>query len=174
MKSKSFIERFIRNPVIQTFVILISGGWIILEITEYFIGNFGLNENARKVLLITLLSILPVALFLTWFINRKGSTPVEEGNLKKAEKSQNPAKRRTLFTNPWFTIPALILFILTGYAVVRSIHHKVKVRWAKTEILPEVENQYSWINSYDAYNTLQKAAKYISDDPEFMKLHKLV
>jgi dienelactone hydrolase len=174
MKSKSFIERFIRNPVIQTFVILISGGWIILEITEYFIGNFGLNENARKVLLITLLSILPVALFLTWFINRKGSTPVEEGNLKKAEKSQIPEKRRTLFTNPWFAIPVLILFILAGYAVVRSIHYKAKVKWAKTEILVEVENQYSFLSSFDAYNTLQKAAKYISDDPEFKKLHNLV
>jgi dienelactone hydrolase len=174
MKSETFIKRIIHNPIIQAFVIFVSGGWIILEITEYFIENFGLNENARNILLIILLSVLPVALFLTWFINRKGPAPDKEGNLKQTVKSQIPGNRRTLFKNPWFTIPVIILFILAGYAVIRSINHKVKVKWAKTEILPEVENLYNLFNSYNAYATLQKAAKYISDDPEFKKLHKLV
>ncbi len=63
MSPNNFVERIIHNPIIQTLVIFISGGWIILEITEYFIENFGLNEIARNILLIILLSILPIALF---------------------------------------------------------------------------------------------------------------
>jgi len=174
MSSKSFIEKIIRNPVIQTLVVFISGGWIILEIAEYFIGNFGLNENARNILLIILLSVLPVALFLTWFINRKGTAHAVEENLEQTEKSQIPVKRRRLITNPWFTIPILILLILAGYALIRSIHHKAKVKWAKTVVLPEVESNYSFINPNDSYVRLQEAAKYISDDPEFKRLYKLV
>ena len=71
MKSSTFIEKIIRNPVIQTLVIYISGGWIILEITEYFIENFGLNESARNILLIILLIGLPVAVLLAWSLQRK-------------------------------------------------------------------------------------------------------
>ena len=50
MKEKTLLERIISNPIIQTFVIYVSGGWIILEITEYFIENFGLQESIRNVL----------------------------------------------------------------------------------------------------------------------------
>jgi len=164
MRSNSFIDKIIHNPIIQTLVIFISGGWIILEITEYFIGNFGLNENARNILVIILLFVLPVALFLTWYINRKGTAPVEEDNLKQTVKSQTPAKRRTLFTNPWFTIPGIILFILMGLAVTRTIHHKIKVKQARTEWLPEAGK----------LALLKKAEKYIPDDPEFIKLEEIL
>ena len=71
MNSNTFIEKIIRNPIIQALVIYISGSWIILEIAEYFIENFGLNESVRNILLILLLIGLPVAIFLAWSLHRK-------------------------------------------------------------------------------------------------------
>ncbi len=71
MESDTFIEKIIRNPLIQTLVIYISSAWIILEITDYFIEHFGLDESARSILLVILLIGLPVAIFLTWSIHRK-------------------------------------------------------------------------------------------------------
>ena len=71
MNSNTFIEKIIRNPIIQALVIYISGSWIILEIAEYFIENFRLNESARNILLILLLIGLPVAIFLAWSLHRK-------------------------------------------------------------------------------------------------------
>lgn len=79
MNSNTFIEKIIRNPIIQALVIYISGGWIILEIAEYFIENFELNESVRIILLILLLIGLPVAIFLTWSLHRKKhETPPEK------------------------------------------------------------------------------------------------
>jgi hypothetical protein len=62
MKQKTLIEKLISNPVVQTIVIYISGGWIILEMSDYFINHYGLVERARDILLIALLCGLPVAL----------------------------------------------------------------------------------------------------------------
>jgi predicted ATPase len=71
MQADTFIEKIIRNPLIQTLVIYISSAWIILEITDYFIAHFGLDESARNILLVILLIGLPAAVFLTWSLHRK-------------------------------------------------------------------------------------------------------
>lgn len=68
MKQKTLIERLISNPLVQTLVVYVSGSWIILEMADYFIAHYGLVEPTRDILLIILLSGLPVALFVAWFI----------------------------------------------------------------------------------------------------------
>jgi len=88
MRSETFIYRIIHNPIIQTLVIFISGGWIVLEITEYFIENFELNEAARNIVLIILLSLLPIAVFIAWFSNRKKSEKESKNGMATAPLSR--------------------------------------------------------------------------------------
>ena len=59
-----------KDHIYQTFLIYISGGWIALEMTDYFINKYGLNERISEILSIILLIGLPVALFLTWYLSR--------------------------------------------------------------------------------------------------------
>ena len=89
MKETIFFNRVVKNPYVQTVVIYVSGGWIILEIIEYFIENFGLNEFIRNIILIILLSILPVALFLVWYFNRKQGIQEKTGAEDIGKKSIN-------------------------------------------------------------------------------------
>ena len=70
MAQKNIIKRIISNPLIQTFLIYVSGGWIALEITDYIINNYGLSDKVRDVLSILLLIGLPIAIFLAWFLGR--------------------------------------------------------------------------------------------------------
>jgi len=170
MKQKTLIEKLISNPIIQTLVIFISGGWIMLEMTDYFIDHYNLVERARDILLIVLLCGLPVALLLAWFISRKSSRPDEETAGKQIPGPKSSKWDKRLFKNPWFTFPLIVLVILAGFAVIRSVNHKAKVKWARTELLPEAEKLYNIFGQEEAYDILKKAEKYISDDPEFKKL----
>ncbi len=84
MAQKKNIKSIISNPLIQTFLIYVSGGWIVLEMTDYFINNYGLSETFRDILLIIMLAGLPVALILSWYLSRDKSEddddlPVEPG-----------------------------------------------------------------------------------------------
>jgi divalent metal cation (Fe/Co/Zn/Cd) transporter len=71
MTKQKNIKSLISNPLVQTFLIYVSGGWIILEMTDYFINNYGLSETFRDILLIILLAGLPLALFLSWYLSRE-------------------------------------------------------------------------------------------------------
>ena len=70
MKSKTLIQKIISNPVIQTLVIYVSGAWVMIELVEYLIEHFSVNEQVRIIILIVLLSGLPIAMFLAWYISR--------------------------------------------------------------------------------------------------------
>ncbi len=39
MAQQKKIKSFISNPLVQTFLIYVSGGWIVLEMTDYFINH---------------------------------------------------------------------------------------------------------------------------------------
>jgi TolB-like protein len=117
MKSKSFIERIIRNPIIQTFVIYISGGWIILEITEYFIENFGLSESARNILLIILVSIFPVVIVLSWYLSKKQMDSEKTGTggyAKKPLTVPENRNKRILFSlrRPQILFPGILIIVI--------------------------------------------------------------
>ena len=171
MKQKTLIEKLISNPIIQTLVVYISGSWIILEMTDYFIDHYNLVERSRDILVIIMLCGLPVALFVAWFISRKKSAQNKmiPGQQTTGDKT-TPDKRSMLKRKPWFSVPVIILVLLVGFAVIRSVNHKAKVKWAKTELLPEAENLRGQFKRIEAYQTLQKAAKYIPDDPDYKAL----
>ena len=78
MKTRTFIEKIIRNPVVQTLVLYISGGWIILEITQYLVDFYELREGIINVLLIVLVTGLVVAIFLAIFLHSKKSDVLPE------------------------------------------------------------------------------------------------
>ena len=142
----------------------------MLEMADYFIDHYDLFERTRDILLIVLLCGLPVALFLTWFISRISLRPDAKTTGKQIKEHKTSKWRRRLFKNPWFAFPGILLVILIGFTVIRSVNHRVKVKWAKTELLPEAEKLYNIFGQEEAYGILKKAEKYIPDDPEFKKL----
>lgn len=71
MARKNIIRKIISNPLVQTFLIYVSGGWIALEMTEYFINKYGLDEKISDVLSIILLICLPIGIFLSWYLSRE-------------------------------------------------------------------------------------------------------
>ena len=73
MAQKNIIKRIISNPLVQTILIYVSGGWIALEMTDYFINKYGLNDRISDVLSIILLIGLPIALFLSWYLSRENT-----------------------------------------------------------------------------------------------------
>jgi len=78
MAQQKKIKGLISNPLVQTLLIYVSGGWIVLEMTEYFINNYNLSETFRDILLIILLAGLPVALFVSWYLSRDKSEEEED------------------------------------------------------------------------------------------------
>jgi dienelactone hydrolase len=165
MRSKTFIEGIIRNPIIQTIVIFISGGWIILEITEYFIENFGLNENARNILLIALLSILPIALFLAWYLTRK-----EKGALSSVSEHKERRKSSSLKSQK-VLLPGILTIIAIGITVGFRMSRQSNIRWAKEQAIPQIKQLYSkWVNLTEAYEIALIAQKYIPKDPVLIDL----
>ena len=85
MKERTLLDKIISNPIVQTFVIYVSGGWIILEITEYFIENFGLSESTRNILLIILLCIFPFAVLFAWILHKRQKDIEKESQFANIE-----------------------------------------------------------------------------------------
>jgi len=175
MKSKTFIERIIQNPIIQAIVIYISGGWIILEITEYFIENFDLNESARNILLIILLSILPITIFFTWYISRKKQEIDEAGKeepIGKTLRNQEGGSHTALYflTRPQILLPGIFIIVAIGITVIFRIRHQSNILWAKGEALPEITRLVDERNWIAAYDLAVQAEKYIAKDSMLINL----
>jgi TolB-like protein/Flp pilus assembly protein TadD len=120
MAEKKNIKSIISNPLIQTFLIYVSGGWIILEMTDYFINNYGLSETFRDILLIIMLAGLPVALFLSWYLSRDKS---EEGDdLPASPDKKSPSFFKDILKRPWVSIPGTVMFILIVISLIRLIY----------------------------------------------------
>jgi TolB-like protein/Tfp pilus assembly protein PilF len=121
MAQQKNIKSLISNPLVQTFLIYVSGGWIVLEMTDYFINNYDLNETYRDVLLIILLAGLPVALLLSWYLSRDK----EEAQTKEIEKVKGkraPGFFKVMLRRPWFSIPGTVLFILIVLSLIRLVY----------------------------------------------------
>jgi len=124
MADKKNINKIISNPLVQTFLIYVSGGWIVLEMTEYFISNYGLTERFRDILLIIMIIGLPVALFLTWQFGRER---------KEADEKDNRLIK-VLLKRPWFSIPAILVLALILFTAVRYVYQNdERVEARKTE-----------------------------------------
>jgi len=114
------IKGFISNPLVQTFLIYVSGGWIVLEMTDYFINNYGLGESFRDILLIIMLAGLPVALFLSWYLSR--DKQVEEQDIETTPGSKPVGIFKTMLRRPWFSIPGTVLFLLIVASLIRLVY----------------------------------------------------
>ncbi len=112
MAKKKNINKIISNPIAQTFLVYISGGWIVLEMTDYFINNYGLTERFRDILLIVMIISLPLALFITWYFSRDKETKDEKDNRLS----------RILWKRPWFSIPAILVVVLVLFSAVRYVY----------------------------------------------------
>lgn len=110
-ENKSF-KRFISNPLVHTFLIYISGGWIVLEMTDYFINNYGLATRFRDILLIIMIIGLPVAILLTWIFTRE----------KKEEELKGMGIFRVMLKRPWFSIPGVIVILLLIFSSVQYVY----------------------------------------------------
>ncbi len=110
--NRNLIQRFLSSPLVQTFLIYVSSSWLVLEMTEYFINNYGLNERTRDILLIIMLTGLPVAVFLTWYFSRdrEDSSDDQEGILK------------LMFRRPWISIPVVVILSLVVFSAGRYLY----------------------------------------------------
>ncbi len=120
MPQQKNIKSFISNPLVQTFLIYVSGGWIVLEMTDYFINNYGLGETFRDVLLIIMLAGLPVAIFLTWYLSRDKQK--EDDDLIAEPDKKPPGLIKVMLTRPWFSIPGTVMFILIIFSLIRLVY----------------------------------------------------
>ena len=120
MAEKKKLKNLISNPLVQTFLIYVSGGWIVLEMTDYFINNYDLNETFRDVLLIIMLAGLPVALFLSWFLSRDKQE--EEDDLESVPDKRAPGFFKVMLKRPWFSIPGTVMFILIVISLIRLVY----------------------------------------------------
>jgi len=166
---KNIIKRIISSPIVQTFLIYVSGGWIALEMTDYIINKYSLNEKVSDVLPIILLIGLPVAMFLAWYLSREK----EEDPGKKIVPSTEK-KSHGIFTilrkKPWFSIPGALLLLLLLVSAIRFVHRQVKIKWATEQAIPEMEQYFHDLDNINAFELRQKVRKYISDDPAFIDL----
>ena len=81
---------------------------------------------------------------------------------------------RTLFRRirrPQVAIPVICTVILIALAAVWFFDRQAKIRWAREEILPEIDGLVvdSWRDSTDAYRLAEQAEKFISDDPQLVE-----
>jgi dienelactone hydrolase len=169
MAQKNIIKRVISSPLVQTFLIYVSGGWIALEITDYIINNYGLNERVRDVLSIILLVGLPIAIFLAWYLSREKVESKEEVVEISTEKKRQRIVR-VLRKKPWFSIPGVVVIVLLIISGARYIHRQVKISWVMEELLPEIELLKDELNTIEALKLAEIAEKYIPDDSALSKL----
>jgi len=119
MAQQQKIKGFISNPLVQTFLIYVSGGWIVLEMTDYFINNYGLGESFRDILLIILLAGLPVALFLSWYLSRDKME--EDVDLPAVPGKKASGFLKVMLKRPWFSIPGTVMFLLILFSLIRLV-----------------------------------------------------
>jgi len=80
----------------------------VLEMTDYIINKYGLNEKISDVLPIILLIGLPVAIFMAWFLSREKEES-EEKTVNKAIDKKSPGIFKALWRKPWFFIPGVVV-----------------------------------------------------------------
>jgi len=118
MAQQQKIKSIISNPLVQTFLIYVSGGWIVLEMTDYFINNYNLSETFRDILLVIMLAGLPVALFLSWYLSRDKE---EENDIPAGPGLKSPGLIKVMLKRPWFSIPGTVMFLLILLSLIKLV-----------------------------------------------------
>lgn len=170
MAKRNFIKRIVSSPIVQTFLIYLSGGWIALEMTDYFIRKYSLNERISDVLAIILLIGLPVAIFLAWYLSREKEEEREEVIPGSAVQKKSGGLVYYLKKKPWFSVPVAVVIILLMLTVIRYMHRQVKIKWAREEAIPQMKIMLEDWDRVGAFQLCLQAKKYIPDDQEFRYL----
>ncbi len=182
MKEKSLLDKIISNPIIHNFFIYISGGWIILEITEYFIDNFGLQESIRNILLIILLCIFPIIILVSWVFHTKQKnvdkeTQMETGQIPPSVSEGIIKKERPYFKKRQLFIPGILIILAIVVTSIFHIHHQSQKRFALNYSLPSLINDYvQQMNNpfsgknWDIYQKVLGLKNLLKEDPDFVKL----
>ncbi|MGD9344963.1 MAG: protein kinase [Candidatus Aminicenantes bacterium] len=73
---------------------------------------------------------------------------------------------------PRVAIPAICAVILIALAAVWFFNRQAKIRWARQEILPEIERllEGNFRDFYEPYTLAEEAERYIPDDPELAEI----
>ena len=176
MAQKNIIKSIISSPLVQTFLIYVSGGWIALEMTDYIINKYNLNEKISDMLPIILLIGLPIAIFLAWYLSREKEEGMDSGqeNILEESLSIPEVNSRILLSSlksPKILFPGILIIIAIVITVIFRMRHQSNIRWAKEQAIPEIIQLYSkWVNLSEAYEIALNAQKYIPKDPELIDL----
>jgi dienelactone hydrolase len=171
MAQKNFIKRIISNPLIQTFLIYVSGGWIALEITDYIINNYGISDKVRDVLSILLLIGLPITIFLAWYLNKgigKGVVTNNEELKQRSFSIQSDQRHGTYYQikRSRIIISGILVLSAIAISVVFQQIHQSRVRWAK--------NIAKGHDSWKAFDLVNEVKKNIPDDPLLNRLEQRI
>ncbi len=184
MARHNITKRIISNPLVQTFLIYISSGWIALEMTDYFINKYGLNDKFSEVLSIILLLGLPVALILSWLLGRENDEgdeiPEEELRQRSIGNQKDQIHRFSYpYKRPQIIFSGVLILVAIGITLVFRVRHQSKIDWARTVVLPNIEEiandmtyegQQSWI----AFDLASEATKFIPNDPLLIRLEQRI
>jgi hypothetical protein len=173
MAKKKFIKRIISSPLVQTFLVYVSGGWIVLEMTDYFISKYDLNEKISDILPIILLIGLPLAILLTWYLGKE-TMEGRERSIDRDFDKKSYGIFSALRKKPWFSIPGAAVLILLLLSGIRYIHRQVKINWAKEQAIPQMNYLFYEKDYVHAFQLRQQVKKYIPDDPEFLRLDTFI
>ncbi len=76
---------------------------------------------------------------------------------------------------PKVAIPAVCAVLIFALAFIWFFDRQAKIRWAREEILPEVERliEQSWRDSTEPYKLAEEAERYIPNDPKLVELFSM-
>jgi eukaryotic-like serine/threonine-protein kinase len=105
-------------------------------------------------------------------ILRKEPVSIEKNEIKEKYqpdkgKPEKEGKSKRLVLKPKIMVPGVLMMLAILIAAFFILNHRSKVKWAKEKALPEIEKYFNALNTNEAFNLLQKAEKYIPDDPAF-------
>ena len=103
-------------------------------------------------------------------ILRKEPASVEKNEIKEKFQSdevklEQERKSKRLPFKAKILVPGVLMVLAVLIAAFLILNHHSKVKWAKEEALPEIEKYFNELNTNEAFNLVQKAEKYIPDDP---------
>jgi cephalosporin-C deacetylase-like acetyl esterase len=76
------------------------------------------------------------------------------------------------FSKPKVAVPLVGMILILGMAIVWFFNRQAQIRWAREEAIPEISRlMESGLGNYiQAYELVEKAEKYIPDDPKLIEL----
>ena len=110
-------------------------------------------------------------------VEKKVESATDRSDQKKEDevKIDKTRKRKRSFLSVksrlWIPVSLGIIILLIS---VFLIHRQSRIKWAREVALPEIQKLSNEFNSIDAFNLVQEAKKYMSDNPEFKELAEWV